>query len=86
MKNRKEVLKNELLELNIKNSGNNAKLEEIKNNLAKINEEINNKNKELLNKTTEVEKLNSRKNILLERKKYEVEDTKLHQSLVHLKI
>lgn len=85
MKNRKEVLKNELLELNIKNSGNNAKLEEIKNNLAKINEEINNKNKELLNKTTEVEKLNSRKNILLERKKYEVEDTKLHQSLIDSK-
>ena len=85
MKNRIEVLKNELLELNIKNSGNNAKLEEIKNNLAKINEEINNKNKELLNKTTEVEKLNSRKNILLERKKYEVEDTKLHQSLIDSK-
>ena len=81
-KERKEQLKNEILEMNIKNSGNNAKLEELKNNLNKINNEININNKSLLEQTTNVEKINSRKNILLERKKYEVEDTKLHQSLI----
>jgi chromosome segregation protein len=81
-KERKEKLKNEILEMNIKNSGNNAKLEELKNKLSKVNNEINIKNKMLLEQTTNVEKINSRKNILLERKKYEVEDTKLHQSLI----
>ncbi len=81
-KERKEKLKNEILEMNIKNSGNNAKLEELKNKLSKVNNEINIKNRMLLEQTTNVEKINSRKNILLERKKYEVEDTKLHQSLI----
>ena len=66
-KERKEKLKNEILEMNIKNSGNNAKLEELKNKLSKVNNEINIKNRMLLEQTTNVEKINSRKNILLER-------------------
>ena len=35
--------------------------------------------------TSNVEKINAKKQIILERKKYEVEDTKLHDSLISLK-
>ena len=79
-----EILKNEILNMSTSNSKSNAKLETLKIELTKISQEIQEKNKELLEKTKTVEKINSRKNIILERKKYEVEDSKLHQNLVDL--
>ena len=35
--------------------------------------------------TSTVEKINAKKQIILERKKYEVEDTKLHDNLIKLR-
>lgn len=79
-----EELKTEILNMSTTNSNKNAKLENLKNKQNKIQNEINNGNRILLEKTKEVEKINSRKNIILERKKYEVEDSKLHQNLIDL--
>ena len=69
-------------DLSINNSNNEVKLTKLKNEVSNIELQLNEKNRELLVLTTNAEKLNSRKNIVLERQKYQVEDTKLHQNLV----
>ena len=79
-----ETLKNELLELTSSNSGNEAKIEEYKLNIAKIDNEIRTTQNSLLEITSEVEKLNSKKTLILEREKYNVEDSKLHDNIVNL--
>ena len=66
-------------------SGNEAKISEYKLNIDKLNNEINDNNKKLLETISKVEKLNSRKTIILERQKYKLEDTKLHNNLIDLK-
>ena len=45
--------------------------------ISKLEDEIALKQAQYTNKIAEVEKINGQKNILLERKKYDVEDTKL---------
>ena len=80
-----EKLNKEVIEISVSNNKNEAKIEEYKVNINKLDKEINQLNKELLDKTTLVEKLNGEKTILLERKKYDVEDTKLHNNLLELK-
>lgn len=80
-----EVINNELLSLSTDSSGNEAKIEEYKLNISKLSTEISFKQKELIEITTQVEKINSQKAIILERKKYEVDDSKLHTNLVELK-
>ena len=84
-KKRIEELNKEVIEISVSNNKNEAKIEEYKVNINKLDTEINHLNKELLDKTTLVEKLNGEKTILLERKKYDVEDTKLHNNLLELK-
>ena len=79
-----ETLKNELLELTSSNSGNEAKVEEYKLNIAKIDDEIRTTQNSLLDITRETEKLNSKKTLILERSKYNVEDSKLHDNIVNL--
>ena len=80
-----EDLNKEVIEISVSNNKNEAKIEEYKVNINKLDTEINHLNNELLDKTTLVEKLNGEKTILLERKKYDVEDTKLHNNLLELK-
>ncbi|MEG1309304.1 MAG: AAA family ATPase [Bacilli bacterium] len=80
-----ETIKRELLDLSTKNNKDDANLEKLKHKISEYQEKISSKNKVLLETTEKVEKINSRKNIILERQKYKVEDTKLHQSLVDLK-
>lgn len=84
-KNEVEILNQELIKLSTNTSGNEAKISEYKLNIDKLNNEISNYNKLLVSKIANVEKLNSRKTIILERQKYQVEDTKLRNSLVDLK-
>ena len=84
-KKRIEELNEEILNISTNNSSSEAKIEEYKVNLNKLDLEVSYLQKEVLEKTSLVEKINSRKNILLERKKYEVEDTKLHNNLIELK-
>jgi len=80
-----EKLNNEIITLVTNSSGNEAKISEYKLNIDKLNNEINDNNKKLLETISKVEKLNSRKTIILERQKYKLEDTKLHNNLIDLK-
>jgi len=80
-----EQLNKEILSITTTNTSCEAKIEGYKLEINKIEYNINNKQKELLEKTTLVEKLNSEKTILLERKKYDVDDSKLHSNLLELK-
>ncbi len=84
-KNKIEQINKELLEISVTNTNKEAKVEEYKLKLNKIEQEINNYNKELLEKIKNVEQINSEKTILIERKKYNVEDTKLHNNIIELK-
>lgn len=84
-KEKVQKLNNEIIELLTSNSGNEAKISEYKLNIDKLNNELNINNKNLLEIISKVEKLNSRKTIILERQKYKIEDSKLHNSLVELK-
>lgn len=79
-----EILNNELLKLNTNNSGNETKITELKVKIDALNNDLAAKQRELLDITTKVEKINGRKNIILERKKYEVDNTKLHNNLIEL--
>jgi len=80
-----EKLNNEVITLLTNSSGNEAKISEYKLNIDKLNNELNENNKKLLDTISKVEKINSRKTIILERQKYQVEDTKLRNNLVELK-
>lgn len=86
-KNKKRIdeLNEELVQMTTNNSTSEAKIESYKAKIQTLDEEISVVQKELLENTTKVEKINSEKNILLERKKYEVEDQKLHDNLLQLK-
>lgn len=84
-KKRIAELNKELLSMTTENSTQEAKIEEYKKEINKLDFEISRLQKNNLEKATTLEKINSEKNILLERKKYEVEDQKLHSNLVELK-
>lgn len=80
-----EKLNNELIELSNKNRGNDVTIEQNRVEITKLENKIKEKQNELLNVTAEVEKINGRKQIILERKKYQVDDIKLHNSILELK-
>lgn len=84
-KNLIEKLNTEILSISTSNTGNEVRISELKLKIDNLNNEISGKQRELLEITTKVEKINSRKNIILERQKYQVEDSKLHTSLVDAK-
>ena len=78
-------LNTEILSISTTNTGNEARISELKLKIDNLNNEIASKQRELLDISTKVEKINSRKNIILERQKYQVEDSKLHTNLVDTK-
>ncbi len=84
-KDRIDQLNHELLHSNFESSKGEAKIEEYKVKITKLETELAELQNQLLDMTKTVEQFNSRKNILLERRKYEVEDQKLHQTLISLK-
>ena len=53
--------------------------------ISKFDKEIAELQKDILDKTACVEQINSRKAIILERQKYQVDDVKKHNNLVNLK-
>lgn len=83
-KNRVTEITNEILSKGNANTSSEAELENLKLNLSKLSDEIKSKQQQLLDVTKEVEQINSRKNIIIERKKYSVEDTKLHNHVLEL--
>ena len=84
-KEQMEKLNEEIMALTNTNTNHEAVISKYKLDLSKIEQEYHELSKVLLEKTKEVEKINSQKQIILERKKYQVEDTKLHQNLLFLK-
>ena len=84
-KNIIEELEKEVLKLKTSNSSNEAKTSSYKLKITELDQNIKNLQSELLIMTSNVEKINAKKQIILERKKYEVEDSKMHDSLIKLK-
>jgi len=84
-KSKIEVLNKELMTLTTSNNTNETKLLEYKVKQNELENKIKEQNNKLLELTELSEKLNSRKKIILERQKYEVNDSKLHENLVNLK-
>lgn len=84
-KNRIDVLNKEILAIGTSNSANESKIEEYKLSIYKIDEKIKLKQQQLLDLTSKVEKINTQKQLIIERQKYQVEDTKLHNNLIELK-
>ena len=84
-KEKLEILNKEVLEMMTTSSANEAEIEKYKVKIAKIDEEIKAMQAKVIELTETSESLNSRRLILTERKKYEVEDTKLHDNIITLK-
>ncbi len=84
-KNKIEILNNEILNLSSNNSTSEAKIELFKTKINEVNEKIKEYQTKLLDLTALVEKINGEKSIILERKKYEVSDSKLHTNILNLK-
>ena len=84
-KKRVEQLKEEITNISLDNNKSEIKIEEYKNNISKLNDLISNRQQQLIDISTKVEKINSQKEIIIERKKYEVDDSKLHNQVLELK-
>ena len=84
-KSKIEMLNKEIMSISTSNSANETKLLEYKLKQSEIENKIKEYQTKLLELTELSEKLNSQKKIILERQKYEVNDTKLHDNLVNLK-
>lgn len=84
-KNKIDALNEEIVKLGTTNSSKEAKIESAKVEVNKIESLLTELQKKLIDKTKEAEKLNSQKNLLIERKKYDAEDTRLHGQLLELK-
>ena len=84
-KSKIETINKEMLTITTTNANNEAKLEEYKVKQTEIENKIKENQEKLLELTEQAEKLNSQKKIILERKKYEVDNTKLHENIVNLK-
>lgn len=80
-----ENLNNEIVNLMSTNTTNEVKIEKFKTQINDINERIKIYQSKLLDLTALVEKINGEKSIILERKKYDVEDSKLHENILKLK-
>ena len=77
-----EKLNSEIVSINTNIS--NSKLEETKLKALELEKKINELNNELVNKTRFEEELNSKRNIIHERSKYETSDIKLHENITVL--
>lgn len=80
-----ERLSKELTGISTNNSAFEAKIEEYKLSINKCDNDIKNLQSELLLLTEKAEKINSQKQIITERQKYEVDNARLHDNLVNLK-
>ncbi len=84
-KDKVEVLKSEIISISSSSTTNEATIEEYKLKISKIDSNIKENQDKLLEITSEVERLNSRKTVIKEREKFNVEDSRLHDNLVSLK-
>jgi chromosome segregation protein len=84
-KSKIEEINKEIISITTTNTTNETKLFQYKVKQNELEESIKENQSKLLELTELSEKLNSRKKIILERQKYEVNNTKLHDNLVELK-
>ncbi len=84
-KNKIETLEKEIISLSTNNSTNEAMSSSYRLKVNNIDDKIRNMQSELLELTSAVEKINAKKQIILERKKYEVKDYLLHNNIIKLK-
>lgn len=85
LKLEKENLEKEREEINLSNSKDDAKIERLKLTIIKLEQEINSKSARLLEITEEISSLEAEKQVITERKKYEVDDVKLSANIITLK-
>lgn len=84
-KEKLDKLSNELMINQNNNLVDSSKIDSLKLNLLKIEEEISQKSEELFKITKELSNLASEKQIMAEREKYEVDDIKLQNNLLNLR-
>ena len=84
-KEKSEILNNELLTMDNSNTIDSAKEDKLKLKLIKLEDEISTKQEALYQLTSKLSSISSEKQVMLERKKYNVEDIKLESNLVNLK-
>lgn len=84
-KQKVEALKKDILSLSTTNTNNEAIIENYKLKISNYEADIKKTSQELIDITQKAEQVNSQKNIILERQKYKVEDSKLHQNIINLK-
>ena len=80
-----DELKQDLSSISTNNSTNEAKSLEVKVKITNLDKKIKELQDKLLVVTEKVEQINSQKNIILERKKYQVDNFKLHNNIIDLK-
>lgn len=80
-----ENLNKEIINITTSNTNNETKILEYKINIINKENEIKEKQKKLLELIQKTEELNSQKKIILERKKYQVDNQKLHDNIISLK-
>ena len=80
-----DILQLEISKLSTNNTVGEAKILQYKKNIQELESKIRASQEELVTLTSDVEKINSRKAIILERQKYTVEDSKIHENLIALK-
>ncbi len=85
VKNHITQLTSEIEELNLSNTHESSKVEELKLNSLKLDNEIEISSEKIFNFTTELADLQSKKQIMMERQKYEVDDSKLEMNMLSLK-
>ena len=79
------VLNEEIISLSTSSNANEASISKDKNELAKLDSEITLMQNKIIEMTAKVEQANSHKQIVLERKKYELQDDEIHKNIVSLK-
>lgn len=84
-KERISSLNNEIVTLSANSSGSDAKVDNEKVNLLRLEKEISELNQKLLELTKQEEKLNGEKKILQERSKYDATDNRVHENITLLK-
>ena len=84
-KEKVETLTDEITKMLSENSSEQAKIEQIKNNINNLNNDLYLKQQQLVKVTSEVERLSGEKNLIKERSKYNSNDVKVHENIINLK-
>jgi len=84
-KDKIEILEKEVIRISTSNTHNETKILEYKAIINKLDDDINAEQNKLIKLTSNVEKLNTERQMILERQKYQANDLKIHNNIVNLK-